>query len=76
MRRSWVEIIALLFGCVLIASQAVAQDPRHLAECPEARPLHDLLLAQLELDELALEPKDPLRDAEPSVELVGIGNEI
>ena len=28
MRRSWVEIIALLFGCVLIASQAIAQDPR------------------------------------------------
>ena len=25
---SWVEIIALLFGCVLIASQAVAQDAR------------------------------------------------
>ena len=28
MRRSWVEIVALLFGCVLLASQAVAQDPR------------------------------------------------
>ena len=25
---SWVEIIAVLFGCVLIASQAVAQDAR------------------------------------------------
>jgi hypothetical protein len=34
--------------------------------------LHDLLLAQLELDELPLEPEDPLRDAEPGVELVGI----
>ena len=28
MRRSWFEIVALLFGCVLIASQAVAQDAR------------------------------------------------
>ena len=25
---SWVEIIAVLFGCVLVASQAVAQDAR------------------------------------------------
>ena len=28
MRRSWFEIVALLFGCVLIANQAVAQDAR------------------------------------------------
>ena len=28
MRRSWFAIVALLFGCVLIASQAVAQDAR------------------------------------------------
>jgi len=27
-RSSWVEVIALLFGCVLIVSQAVAQDAR------------------------------------------------
>src|SRR5512145_1503622 len=27
-KRGWIEIIALLFGCVLVASQAVAQDPR------------------------------------------------
>ena len=53
-------------------AEVVCDAARHLAERPEALLLHDLLLAQLELDELPLEPEDPLRDAEPGVELVGI----
>lgn len=44
----------------------------HLAERPQALLLHDLLLAQLELDQLPLEAQDPLRDPEPGAELVRV----